>query len=82
MAKGKVEIKFEISNELGVISEGSKGWNLEFNRIMWNGNDPKYDIRTWELDHVRMGRGVTLTEDELRRLKELIDKEIQYLDEN
>ena len=82
MAKGKVEIKFEISNELGVISEGSKGWNLEFNRIMWNGNDPKYDIRTWGPDHVRRGKGVTLTEDELRRLKELIDKEIQYLDEN
>ena len=82
MAKGKVEIKFEISNELGVISEGSKGWNLEFNRIMWNGNDPKSDIRTWGPDHVRMGKGVTLTEDELRRLKELIDKEIQYLDEN
>lgn len=82
MTKEKGEIKFEITNQLGVISERSKGWKFEFNRIMWGENDPKYDIRTWDPEHEKMGKGITLTEEELRKLKALIDKEIQYLDEN
>lgn len=81
MPKGKSEFKFEIANELGVISEKAKGWKLEFNQVMWNGNDAKYDIRTWAPDHEKMGKGVTLSEDELRKLKELIDEEIALIDE-
>ena len=27
-----------------------------------------------------MGKGITLTEEELRQLKELIDKELEFLD--
>ncbi len=80
MAKEKSEVKFEIANELGVISERDKGWRLEFNQVIWNGRDPKYDIRTWGPNREKMGKGITLTEDELRKLKELIDKEIAFLD--
>ena len=80
MAKEKSEVKFEIANELGVISERDKGWRLEFNQVIWNGRDPKYDIRTWGPNSEKMGKGITLTEDELRKLKELIDKEIAFLD--
>lgn len=74
------KFKYEIINELGIISK-SRSWQMEFNRISWNGNDPKYDIRDWGPDHGKMGKGVTLSEVELRKLKELIDKEIKYLDE-
>ncbi len=81
MAKENKDFKFEIANELGIISEGSKGWNLEFNQVMWNGRDPKYDIRTWSPDHAKMTKGITLNETELRRLKELIDREVALLDE-
>ena len=80
MAKEKSEVKFEIANELGVISERDKGWRLEFNQVIWNGREPKYDIRTWGPNREKMGKGITLTEDELRKLKELIDKEIAFLD--
>ena len=79
MANNK-ELKYEIINELGVISESGK-WHKEINRISWNGNDPKYDIRDWAPDHSKMGKGITLTEKELRKLKELIDQEISILDE-
>lgn len=76
----KKELKFEILNELGVISESSKGWKKEFTRISWNGEEPKYDIRSWDPEHKKMGKGITLTEDELRILKELIEKELEILD--
>lgn len=76
----KKELKFEILNELGVISESSKGWKKEFTRISWNGEEPKYDIRSWDPGHKKMGKGITLTEDELRILKELIEKELEILD--
>ncbi len=80
MSDMKSDFKFEIINELGVVSEGSKGWRKEFNRISWNGGEPKYDIRDWSPDHEKMGKGVTLSEDELRKLKELINAEVAFLE--
>lgn len=67
------ELKYEITKEIGVISEGAKGWSKELNMVSWNDHEPKYDIREWSPDHSRMGKGVTLTVDELATLKELID---------
>ena len=66
------EIKFEIVKTFGVLSEGSKGWKKEFNLVRWNEKEPKYDIRDWSPDHKMMGKGVTLTEEEVKRLKEII----------
>jgi hypothetical protein len=66
------EIKFEIINTVGVLSESSKGWTKELNLISWNGREPKYDIRDWDPGHEKMGKGVTLSEDELQGLKQLL----------
>ena len=68
------EIKYEIIESLGVLSESSKGWTKELNKISWNGGAPKYDIRDWAPEHEKMGKGVTLSEDEMKALKELIAK--------
>jgi len=68
------EIKFEIVKNIGVISESPKGWTKELNLISWNGRDPKYDIRDWDPEHKKMGKGVTLTEDELKKLKEVLSE--------
>ena len=70
------EIKFEIQKEIGVLSESAKGWTKELNLVSWNDSDPKYDLRDWAPDHEKMGKGVTLTEDELKKLKELLETEI------
>ena len=80
MANEKSDFKFEIINELGVISEGRKGWKKEFNRISWSGGEPKYDIRDWDETHEKMGKGITLSAQEIRKLKEFIDAEIALLD--
>ena len=64
------EIKFEI----GVLSESSKGWTKELNLISWNDRDPKYDLREWSPNHEKMGKGVTLSIEELKRLKDILSK--------
>lgn len=68
------DIKYDIVKEIGVLSENTKGWKKEINLISWNGATPKYDIRDWSPDHEKMGKGITLTENEMTSLKEILDK--------
>jgi hypothetical protein len=68
------EIKYEIKQPIGVLSEGSKGWTKEINLISWNGAPPKYDIRDWSPDHEKMGKGITLTSDEMEKLLQLMNR--------
>ncbi len=65
------DIKFEIIKHIVTLSEGSKGWTKEVNLISWNDKEPKYDIREWSPDHTKMGKGVTLSKEELMKLKEI-----------
>ena len=74
------ELKFEVLNDLRTIFESTKGWSKKLTRIILNEDEPKYDIRTWGSEFKKMGKGITLTEKELRQLKELIDKELNFLD--
>lgn len=66
------DFKYDIVKELGVLSENAKGWRKELNLISWNGASPKYDIRDWAPEHEKMGKGVTLTEEEIESLKKLL----------
>lgn len=68
------EFKYEIVESLGVLSENASGWKKELNKISWNGAKPKYDIRDWAPEHEKMGKGVTISEEEFEMLKELINK--------
>jgi len=68
------EIKFEIKQSIGVISEGSKGWTKELNLVSWNDREPKYDIREWSPDHQKMGKGITMSREEVEVLIGLLDK--------
>lgn len=68
------EIKYEIEKELGSIAESSKGWKKELNLISWNGKEAKYDLREWAPDHEKMGKGVTLTIEELKELRKLLNE--------
>ena len=67
------EVKFEIVEEIAVLSESEKGWKKELNIISWNGKEAKYDLREWSPDHEKMGKGVTLTNDELKSLRDLLN---------
>lgn len=66
------DIKYEIVEEIGVLSENAKGWRKEVNKISWNGAAPKYDIRDWAPGREKMGKGVTLSEEEMAELKKLL----------
>jgi hypothetical protein len=66
-------LKFEIIEKIGTISEGAKGWKKELNLMSWNDRDPKYDLRDWDQDNEKMGKGITLSKDELIQLKELLN---------
>lgn len=80
MAEGN-SISCEIMTACGVISERSGGWKKELNLVSWNGRKPRYDIRDWNPDHDRPGKGITLSLDELRQLGALINAEIRRVDE-
>lgn len=82
MAGRNQELKFEIINQMGVISTSASGWNIELNRVSWNGNEPKYDIRSWSPDHTKMGKGITLSKEELVSLSALLTKEAEFLKED
>ena len=68
------EIKFEITDHLATLSTSPKGWTKELNLVSWNGAAAKYDIRDWSPDHSKMGKGVTLSVDEMRELKKVIEQ--------
>lgn len=62
------EFTFEIEEHFITLSENDKGWTKELNRVSFNGAPAKWDIRTWSPDHTKMGKGVTLTNEEFNLL--------------
>lgn len=77
--KASSEIRYEIINELGVIPAEKGSMRLELNRISWNGNEPKYDLRRWSPNRDKMGKGVTMSERELIALYGLLKEEVAFL---
>ena len=66
------QFTFEIKEEIGKLSEKKNGWAREVNLISWNGAEPKIDIRDWSADHSKMGKGITLTDEEAEELAQLL----------
>ena len=66
------DFEFEITKHIGVLAEKTKGWKREINMISWGGAEPKIDIRDWSPDHTKMGKGISLSTEEIERLKEFL----------
>ena len=66
------DVTFEIIEEIGIISTLDTGWTKEINLVRWNGGVAKYDIRDWDPQHMRMSKGITLKEEEMRRILDLM----------
>ena len=62
------EFKYEITERIAVLSQSPNGWERQLNMVSWNDREPKYDIRDWAPEHEKMGKGVTLTEEEAKQL--------------
>ena len=52
------ELKFEIKEHIGTVSESSKGWTKELNIVSWNGATPKFHQRLWTTEQAKMGKGL------------------------
>lgn len=67
------DIKFTITKNIATLSTNPKtSWTKELNLVSWNDRAPKYDLRDWSPDHTKMGKGVTMTEEELQELKKAL----------
>jgi len=76
-AEKMAELKYDIVERLGVLSEDAKGWKKELNLVSWNERDPKYDLRSWNAEHTRMSKGITLTKEEVEILSSLLEDELK-----
>lgn len=38
-----------------------------------NDKEPKFDLRDWHAEHKKMGKGITLTNEELKNLRDMLD---------
>ncbi len=68
------KFNYEIVKDLGILSESKSGWTLEINLISWNGGEPKYDIRDWAPGHEKMSKGVSLSGEEIEKLKSILER--------
>ena len=67
------EISFKIIKNIAILSTNKSGWTKELNLVSWNGRDPKYDLRDWSPDHKLKGKGLTFTQEEINKLRELLN---------
>jgi hypothetical protein len=67
------DFKYEIAQKIGVLSTSASGWAKELNLVSWNEHEPKFDLRDWAPENKQMGKGDTLTKDELKALRDLLN---------
>ena len=58
----------------GIYSQGAKSWNKEVNLVSWNGRPAKLDIRNWQRDHEKCGKGIAVTWEEAEELAKLLNR--------
>jgi len=39
----------------------------------WNDHEPEYDTRDWSEGHEKLGKGVTLTGEEIKKLRDILN---------
>lgn len=64
------DVNFKILDTLIEFPPEDGGWRKELNLVSWYGKTAKYDLRSWNEDHSRNGKGITFTKEELLLLKE------------
>ncbi|MCI8963093.1 MAG: hypothetical protein HFG37_05195 [Eubacterium sp.] len=67
-------MEYVIYRHIGELSELNNGWVKELNLISWSDREPVYDIRTWNEDHTKYGKGITITSKQMTVLKELLSE--------
>ena len=69
----KEDIKYEMIEFLGSIKENSNSdWSKSVAKIAWNNNPSTIDIRNMNLPQDIMGKGISLTDEEVDNLVDLL----------
>lgn len=68
-----VQLNFNIEDICGTLSENKDGWRKELTYISWNNRAAKFDLRSWDPDYQAMTKGITMTKDELIKLKDILN---------
>lgn len=68
------KVNYEIVEHIGVVSESKTGWTKELNLVSWNDREPKYDLRDWAPNHEKMGKGITLSKEEIDVLTKILNE--------
>ena len=65
---------YQITEHIATLSQ-SGDTSKELNRVSYNGSPAKYDLRSWKRTdgEEKLLKGLTLTEDEARALKEALN---------
>ena len=67
------KITYTIQDVLGDLSVAANGWKKELTYTSWNNRDEKFDLRSWNPDHSAMTKGITLTNEEILKLKDILN---------
>lgn len=74
------EFKYEIEQQFGTLSSNQSSTGItyakEVNLVVYGDAEPKYDIRNWTVNvdgTRRMGKGITLSRDEMNELKKVLE---------
>lgn len=68
------KITYTIQEELGDLSVAANGWKKQLTYTSWNNQDEKFDLRSWNPDHTAMTKGLTLTKEEILKLKDILNE--------
>jgi len=67
------DLKYDVNAKYGVLSTSKSGWTKEVRSISWNDKEAKYDIREWAPGDEKMGKGITLSLEEMCELKKILN---------
>ena len=66
-------MEFKIIKKVATLND-SKSWTKELNIVKWGQNTEKYEIRAWTANNQIAGKGITFTEEELRKLRDALNE--------
>ena len=75
MSRNDEKLEFEIIKDFGAFGEGE--WQKHLTFIKWGNNKPKFDIRPWNSDMTKCGKGFTLTDADAFDLISLLEEALE-----
>lgn len=72
------DIKFEVLKDFGAFGDGN--WQKHVTLTSWGDRQPVLDIRPWDDNMERMGKGVTIPVEDAWDFKDVLEKALEYLE--